>query len=93
MPLQMYRHGQFAVLSLSYFVYRADLPVDLKEAFYAKAQDHFVTTEQLVQLARKQVRDLRRVPSLQDSNTATPSINSRWIAGMRSGMRGPFVRP
>jgi hypothetical protein len=63
---EMFRHGHFALLYLSYFVYGADLPTALKEAFFAKAQKYFGTTEQLIQLARQQVRELHRVPNSQD---------------------------
>jgi hypothetical protein len=52
---EMYRHPHFAPY-LRYFVYGADLPLKIKEAFFAKAQDHYVTREQLVQLARHLVR-------------------------------------
>ena len=61
----MYRHGHFLPY-LRYFVYGADLPDAVKEAFLAKAQDHFVTMEQLVQLARCHVRNLRPARSQQD---------------------------
>jgi hypothetical protein len=53
---QMYRHPNF-VRYLKYFVYGADLPPAIKEAFFAKAQEHFVTSEELVQLARSLVRN------------------------------------
>jgi hypothetical protein len=55
---RMYRHPHF-VRYLRYFVYGADLPLAIKEAFSAKAEDHFVDTQQLVKLARDQARELR----------------------------------
>lgn len=63
---EMYRHGQFALLYLSYFVFGADLPIATKDAFFAKAQDHWIKTDDLVQLARKQVRELHRIHNPQD---------------------------
>lgn len=61
----MYRHGHFLPY-LRYFVYGADLPTDIKETFFAKVQYHFVTTQELVKLARDQARNLRRASSPQD---------------------------
>jgi hypothetical protein len=51
----MFRHPHFLPY-LRYFVYGADLPSDLKAAFFEKAQDHWVEPNQLVQLARSLVR-------------------------------------
>ena len=52
---KMYRHPHFAPY-LHYFVYGAGLPPAIKDAFFAKTQDHFVTQAQLVQFASHLVR-------------------------------------
>jgi len=58
---EMYRHPHFAMYYLNYFVYGADLPLAVKEAFFAKTQEHFVTRSQLVEFARHLVRSYNLV--------------------------------
>ena len=58
---EMYRHPNFAH-HLSYFVYGADLPAAVKEAFLARAQEHFVTSRELDQFACHLVRSFRLDP-------------------------------
>jgi len=53
---EIYRHPHFAMYYLKYFVYGADLPLAVKEAFFKKAHEHFVTQTQLVQFACHLVR-------------------------------------
>jgi len=55
---EMYRHGHFALFYLSYLINGADLPMRIQEAFLATAKAPFVSVDQLVKLARKQVREL-----------------------------------
>jgi hypothetical protein len=52
---QMHRHPHFLPY-LRYFVYGADLPIALKEAFLEKAQDHWVRPSELAEAARSLVR-------------------------------------
>jgi hypothetical protein len=76
--------AHFALNYLSYFVFGADLPTALKEAFFEKAQQYFGTTEQLIQLARQQVRELHRYRTPRTTSTRMPSpVGTRlWLRGV-----------
>jgi hypothetical protein len=61
----VFRHGHFLPF-LRYFVYGAELPDPVKEAFLKRAQDPWIKEEDLVNLARTQVRELLQTPSRRD---------------------------
>jgi hypothetical protein len=56
---EMYRHPHF-LKYLRYFVFGADLPDHLKEAFLARFKESDGDTRQLIQLARGQFRELAK---------------------------------
>ncbi len=58
----MYRHGEFAVSYLRYFIFGADLPLKIKEAFFALSQQSFRDWDALIKLARKQAREASLEP-------------------------------
>lgn len=54
----MVRHAHFLPY-LHYFVCGADLPIKAKEEFFARAQDYWVKSDELIKLAKQQVRARR----------------------------------
>ncbi len=53
---KMYCHGAFAMKYLRYFIFGANLPDVVKDEFLAHSQEFLISSEDLLKLARTQVR-------------------------------------